>query len=124
VLFRDHHKQHAQAHAALAGKAALNTANQTILEQFGPLIEAAGNQTELLQIAHSLEMAAAATYVAALGELVGTDGAVVVASILPTEARHAAVLADVLGVPLLEASPPFLRAADGLSPADYPVIAG
>jgi hypothetical protein len=121
VLFRDHHREHAQAHAALAGKAALNTANPAILEEYGPLIEAANNQTELLLIAHQLELAAAATYVAALGELVGVDGANMVASILPTETRHASVLAEVLGVPVVEAVPSFITDADALTPADYPV---
>jgi Ferritin-like domain len=124
ALFGDHHRQHAQAHAALAGKAALNTANQSILAEFGPLIVGANNQTELLQVAHQLELTAAATYVWALGELQGTDGAASVASIVPTEARHAAVFASVLGLKGAEATPAFIEAADGLQPSDYPIIAG
>jgi rubrerythrin len=121
-LFRSHHLQHAQAHAAMAGKAALNTANPAILAQFGPLIEGANNQTELLQIAFQLESAAAATYVAALGELVGTDGAALVGSIAPIESRHATVLGDALKLPPEEQCPPFVRAADGLTPAQYPLV--
>jgi hypothetical protein len=123
-LFGDHHLQHAQAHAALAGKAALNTANQSVLAEFGPLIEGANNQTELLRVAHQLELTAAATYVWALGELQGTDGAAEVASIVPTEARHAAVFASVLGLKGVEATPAFIKGSDGLQPSDYPIIAG
>jgi rubrerythrin len=124
LLFRDHHRQHAQAHAAIAGKAALGQANQSVLEAFGPQIEAANNQTELLTVAFQLESVAAATYVAALGELVGTDGAALVASIIPTESRHAAVLGEVLGLSLEEQSPVFVDAEEGVSPAQFPVIAG
>jgi len=124
ALFHDHHLQHAQAHAALAGKAALNTANGSVLAQFGPQVEAANNQTELMQMAHQVELTAAATYVWVLGELVGSDGAMSVASILPTEARHAAVFADTLGLEGADAAPAFILATDGATPTDYPLVAG
>ena len=43
-----------------------------------------------------LETAAATTYTAGLGEIIGTDPAAIVASIQPIEARHAAVLGEAL----------------------------
>ena len=103
ALFRSHHLEHAQAMAGAAGKAAKNMANVTILKKFGPILQAAKNQKELLTAAFLLETAAAATYGQALGQLKATDSASLVASIQPVEARHAAVLARVLG----------------LNPADY-----
>ena len=103
ALFRSHHLEHAQAMAGAAGKAAKNTANVTILKKFGPILQAAKNQKELLTAAFLLETAAAATYGQALGQLKATDSASLVASIQPVEARHAAALARVLG----------------LNPADY-----
>ena len=103
ALFRSHHLEHAQAMAGAAGKAAKNMANVTILKKFGPILQAAKNQKELLIAAFLLETAAAATYGQALGQLMATDSASLVASIQPVEARHAAVLARVLG----------------LNPADY-----
>lgn len=103
ALFRSHHLEHAQAMAGAAGKAAKNMANLTILKKFGPILQAAKNQKELLTAAFLLETAAAATYGQALGQLMATDSASLVASIQPVEARHAAVLARVLG----------------LNPADY-----
>jgi Ferritin-like domain len=102
-LFRSHHLEHAQAMAGAAGKAAKNTANKAILKKFGPVLQAAKSQADMLAAAFGLENAAAATYGQALGTLKATDSASLVASIQPVEARHATVLARVLG----------------LNPADY-----
>ena len=102
-LLRSHHLEHAQAMAGAAGKAAKNTANKAILKKFGPVLQAAKSQADMLTAAFLLETAAAATYGQALATLKATDSASLVASIQPVEARHAAVLARVLG----------------LNPADY-----
>ncbi len=123
LAFAGHHEQHAQAFAGLAGKAALGIANQSILAVFGPLIEAARTETEVLKIAFDLETTAASTYVAVLGQLEGTNPATTVASILPIEARHAVVIGQALELPLDEISPSFETPDDGVTPSEYPIVA-
>jgi hypothetical protein len=98
ALFRSHHLEHAQAMAGAAGKAARNKANQAIVKKFGPTFGSAKSQGEVLLAAFNLENAAAATYERALESLKATDSAATVAAIAPVEARHATVLARVLGM--------------------------
>ena len=69
-----------------------------------------------------LETAAASAYVAVLGQLVGTNGAQVVASIQPIEARHAVVLGQALDLGLDELSPAFEDPSKAPSPSQYPII--
>lgn len=121
-LFRSHHLEHAQAMAGAAGKAAKNTANKAILKKFGPILDAAKTQAAMLTAAFQIETAAAATYGQALGLLKATDSASLVASIQPVEARHATVLARVLGLNPAD----YLLDFDGgaknaLVPSDYPL---
>ena len=123
VTFAAHHEQHAQAFGGLAGKAALGIANQSIIEAFGPRLESARTEAEVLRIAWELETAAASTYVAVLGEIESTNSAATIASIQPIEARHAAVIGQALELPLSELAPAFVSADDAALPADYPIIA-
>ena len=51
----------------------------------------------MLQAAYDLESTAVATHTEILGELQGTDGAGLIASILIVEAAHGTVLADMMG---------------------------
>lgn len=122
LAFRQHHLEHAQAFAGLAGKAATGTANQSILAVFGPQIEAATSEDALLTIAFDLENAAASTYTLVLGLVTGTDGAGVVASIQPIESRHAVVLGQVLELDGTEYLIAFQTTEDAVKPADYPII--
>ena len=78
----------------------------------------------MLGVAFDLENAAAATYGLALGALVGTNAAALVASIQPIEARHAVVLGDVLGKPLNVQVPEFQPSdtkGGAIDPASYPL---
>jgi hypothetical protein len=119
LAFRSHHLEHANAFVGLARRA-LGQPNPAILEVFGPQIAAAANEEELLSIAFNLENAAAATYIAALGQIEGTRGAEVVASIQPIESRHAVVLGQVLGLDAAEYLPAFQTTDDALDPDDFP----
>ena len=75
---------------------------------------------------YELETSLAASYSAVLGMLKGTDGAALVASIQPVEARHAVVLGQVLDLddeelmPVLEGDEPGVTL---FTLSDYPVIA-
>lgn len=119
VAFQGHHREHANAFGGLARRA-LNRPNQAILDAFGPQIAAAANEEELLTVAFNLESAAAATYIAALGQIEGTRGAEVVASIQPIESRHAVVLGQALGLDATDYLPAFQTTADAVGPDDFP----
>ena len=59
AAFRDHHLQHGQAYAGLAGKAALNTANAGLVDEYVPRVEAAADQAAVLTVLFDLENSAA-----------------------------------------------------------------
>ncbi len=110
TTFAGHHQDHAGTFNGLLtanGADAVTMLDQGLLDQFGPLITDAADAPALLEIAYTLEMAAAATYVAALGMLTIPDAALAVSQILPVEAQHALVLATALGKPIDEQLPAF-----------------
>ncbi|MBA2283334.1 MAG: ferritin-like domain-containing protein [Acidimicrobiia bacterium] len=111
TVFLGHHQAHAATFNGLlsqVGAEENNTANEDLLAQFGPMIEEAADVPALLEIALTLEEAAASTYYAALGVLTLPDAALAVAQILPVEAQHATVLATALGKPIDDRNPPFI----------------
>jgi rubrerythrin len=120
-VFRSHHRDHAAAMGAAAGKNGNGAANAALVAKLGPAFKDAASEKDLLVAAFDLETAAASTYLTALGRISGSDPAAAIAAILPTESRHAVVLGDVLQfdkkitVPVLETD------AKGLNPSDYPV---
>jgi hypothetical protein len=120
TLFAQHHEDHAGAFASFAGDDATGTANQAVLDAFGPMIEEAADQAALLDIAFQLEQGAASTYHFALGVL-GADAAAAVSTILPIEAQHAVVLGQFLDKPVEEWMPPFETSDAALSPETYPL---
>jgi rubrerythrin len=120
--FQGHHLDHAQSFAGMAGKAATGIANQSLLAAFGPLLQAASSEAQLLQAALNVEMAAAATYTAALAQIIGTDPAALVASIQPIEARHAVVLSEALELPIDQYTPVLESTADAVTPDQYPIV--
>ena len=71
----------------------------------------------MLDAAYSLESTAVATHLDVLGQLQGTDGASLIASILIVEARHGTVLGYLNGATDLDA---LLvdEEADALAPAE------
>ena len=123
TTFERHHREHAQAIAGLAGKAATGLANPKLVKEYGDKVAASKSQADILTIAFQLETAAASTYAYALGVIVGTNPAATIASIQPIEARHAVVLGQVLGRPLIDLAPSFESNAlrDAIDPTKYPV---
>lgn len=124
LTFQQHHRDHAQAYAALLGTRAPGVANQSVLAAFGPQIARARDEQALLQVAFDLETAAASTYLLALGLLESTDAAATAAAILPTESRHAVVLGEALELDITDYVPTFESTNSAVNPADYPILEG
>lgn len=120
TLFAGHHADHGAAFASFAGDQATGSANQAVLDAFGPMIAEAEDQAALLDIAFQLEQGAASTYHFALGVL-GADAAAAVSTILPIEAQHAVVLGQFLDKPIDDWLPPFETSDAALSPDTYPL---
>ncbi len=111
TVFLGHHQAHAATFNGLltqVGAETNNTADAGLLDTFGPMIAAAPDAPALLEIALTLEEAAASPYYAALGVLTLPHPALAVAQILPVEAQHATVLATALGKPIDQRNPPFI----------------
>ena len=121
LTFQNHHRQHAQAVAGIAGKAATGIPNQALLTVYSPLFQAATTENQVLQATFRLETAAASTYLSGLAQLIGTNGAGLVASILPIEARHAEVFGESLGQNFDDFVPAFETTANALSIDQYPI---
>ena len=98
--------------------------NRSLVTKLGSRLGPANGEAEWLKLAYDIENAAAATYTALLGALVGIDPATTVASIQPIEARHAVVLGEALGLALADYAIEFepSSTADGaLDPSAYPI---
>lgn len=125
TAFQKQHKEHGDAFAGASGKAKPE-ANGTLVKALGPQFQSAADEKALLELAYSVENAAAATYLFALGALKSAAALKLTASILPIEAGHAAALGVVLGKdPKADAA--FLPAYQGLdgalAPDKYPIKA-
>ncbi|MGE0878645.1 MAG: ferritin-like domain-containing protein [Acidimicrobiia bacterium] len=120
ALFAEHHRQHAQAMAAIAGRYNTGKPNDAIVKAFGIGDFARFATNGLLSSALQIENAAVSTYLNALGVLVGSDASGSVASILPIESRHAVVLAQVLGNDIASYVPIFETINGAASPAQFP----
>ena len=122
--FVDHHREHAEAFAELAGDRATGQANGPLLEALRPQIEGLGTQNAALGLAKTTENQIVATYAWALSQLADDAAASLVATILPAEAAHAATLGQVLGEGIEGAFPfgAFESAdiANGLDPNVFP----
>jgi hypothetical protein len=119
--FMGHHREHAQALSGLAGSAVTNKPNGAILAEFGPKIERAGTEKDLLEIAFTLETAAASSYAALVGLFSSSDACYRAISIGPIEARHAVVLGTVLGKDLGALIPALEPTSAALTPSAYPI---
>ncbi len=124
-LFLQHHTEHAQAFAALAGDAATGQANQALIDALTPTIEGLSDEAGVLGFAKAVENQAVATYAFALTALQSPEAASGTATILPVESAHATALSVALGEGP-EAWFPFgaFESADiaqGINPADFPV---
>lgn len=117
--FADHHREYAEAIAGLIGSDAPNVANEAIVRSLRRSFD--GDQESVLEAAFELETAAAATHLALLAELEGTDGAALVASIHPIEARQACVLGEAAEAPLADTVPELETTDAALDPEEFPI---
>ena len=97
AAFRDHHLQHGQAYAGLAGKAALNTANAG---RWSTSTSRASRRRPTRppcsRSSSSSRTRPPAATRPALAEVRGLNAAATMANILPIESRHAVVLGEAL----------------------------
>jgi Ferritin-like domain len=123
TTFAGHHKEHGAAFGAAAGSAATAKANQKLLDVVAPQLQAAADEKAVLEIAYSLENAAAATYLFALGALTSTAALQLTASILPVESQHAIVLGTVLAKPATDKTylPSFQSEDEAVTPDKFPI---
>lgn len=102
-LFRDQHKEHAEllkGATAHAGGEPFTAANPAVLQQLTPTIQGLRDQAGVVRLAYDLELSAAATYQATTGTFADVKLNEALMSIGGVEARHAAVLASVVGQPI------------------------
>jgi hypothetical protein len=97
MLFQMHHQQHADAFGAVAKTKAVKAANAKLVTALTPALQAVKDEKGALELAFTLENQAAETY--AFGLTVASGSAAIggMATILPIEAEHAAVLGAALG---------------------------
>ena len=100
TLFQMHHQQHADAFGAVAKAKAAKGPNQKLVTALTPALQAVKDEKSALELAFVLENQAAETY--AFGLTVASGAAAIggMATILPIEAEHAAVLGAALGKPV------------------------
>jgi Ferritin-like domain len=95
TTIREAHEAAAQALAGMLGVDSLNEKDQSL---FASLANDFNGSIEVrLKAAYDLEAAIVVGHGAALGRLIGTDGATLMAAIQSAEARHGTVLADLAG---------------------------
>ncbi|MCB0981929.1 MAG: ferritin-like domain-containing protein [Acidimicrobiaceae bacterium] len=95
VEFREAHKEYAAALSALLGRHAPNTPSESLM---GSLVAGfSGAKDGILSAAYDAESGAVAAHDEILGQLQGTNGAVLIASIQMAEARHCTALAALSG---------------------------
>jgi hypothetical protein len=107
TAFGRHHQEHAGTLAASAGAKATHVANAKLVGIASDQLRTAPSETATVKVLFDLENAASATYMFALGSFESQDAARLVASILPVEAQHAAVLGRAIGQSDEIALPPF-----------------
>lgn len=94
-VMAENHQAYAQAIAGKTGLSASNM-NDGIYETF--VARFTGSDDDFLTAAHELEQAAVSTHTAAITGYESNEAIGLTSSILVVEARHATVLADLLGV--------------------------
>ncbi len=98
TTLRESHQAYAQVIGGFLGTSAGGIEAADVVEQFGEGF--GGSLDDVLAAAYDLETTALATHTELVGQLQGTEGAALLASILVAEARHATVLADLAGADL------------------------
>lgn len=114
--FADHHSEHAGAFegaTARIGGQPFTQANPVLSRTAASRISALRTETDVLRFAYELETTAAATYYAATGTLAIRPVDATMTSVEAVEARHAAVLATMLGPDTAPYRPDGFIVADG-----------
>lgn len=94
-VMAENHQAYAQAVSGITGLSA-SDATEAVVE--ANLAGFTGSDADFFATAHSLEQTASATHTALISEYESDDAIALTASIAVNEARHATVLADLLGV--------------------------
>ena len=117
VAIRESHEGYATSVAGAIGRNAGNRRNDALFDELSGDFE--GDVATVAAAAAQLEDVAVATHIDVIGQLVGTDAASLIASVVVIESRNATVLRAISGVEdlagLLQSD------AEALSPTDYPV---
>lgn len=100
-LFGAHHRAAAQSLTGLLGRKAATGRNEKFYAEHSAKIIGGAAKDTAAQLA-GLENAMVATHLRMLGTLRGIDGATLIASIIPIEARQAAVLVGLSGSTALD----------------------
>lgn len=95
TTIREAHEAAAQSLAGLLGGDAPGEMSQSLYSSLASGFR--GSVSARLEAAYNLESAVVATHSALLAELIGTDGATLIAAVQSAEARHGTVLADLNG---------------------------
>lgn len=99
-LFQSQHREHSaffQAATKKAGGEPFSMPNPAVLEALQPVIKALKDEKGILMLAYDLELAAAQTYQSGVGNVTDLALNKALMSVGGVEARHAAVIASVLG---------------------------
>lgn len=119
TLFQGHHKDHAKmfnSQLVASGEKAFTEPNSVLLAALKPQIDALASEEEALAFALDLELKAASTYFASVGQLRRPKLTSVTMSIGSTEYRHAALLSNLTGRPITSTEAGFLTTAEALAP--------
>ena len=118
TMFGEHHNSYAQAMNGLIGKVATNKRSESLYSTHVGQLASAQSAFASLQ---SLENTLATTNTDVLGELLGLDAARILASIITTEARMAAVFGT---LPALSLTSALNSSANSLAPkiAQAPMV--
>ena len=95
TTIREAHEAAAQAIAGMLGRDAPDEMSSTLYN--ARVTDFKGSIAGRFEAAYALESAVVATHTQLLGQLVGTDGATLIAAVQSAEARHGTVLADLSG---------------------------
>ncbi len=117
-LFGAHHRAAAQSLTGLLGRKAPTGRNEKFYAEQSKKASGGAVEETAAHLA-GLENAMVATHLKVLGALRGTDGAALVASIIPIEARQAAVLVGLSGSTALD-DIMALDAEAAIDPETYP----
>jgi hypothetical protein len=124
AAFRGHHQAYGEQLGALLGRRAPGVANASVVRERTDAFSSS-SAPEILRAMYDLEDSLAASQANVLGDIEGTDGAALLASILPIEARQAVVLGQAIHIDNTELMPLLEGDENGaivFTPSEYPVL--